>query len=487
MADPRVQHLLRRAGFGATPGEAAFASERGFASTLETLLDFARTPDDVDALIGQDGYSVVTPSAGMAEPFSPSTSINDARQRWLFRMVHSRRPLQEKMALFWHQHFATAYSKISGAVGGVTATQMVAAKRSEHPAGLWSQLELFRDYALPNFRDLLFEVARDPAMLYWLDGRLNTRTRPQENFAREVMELFTIGVGRFTESDVFAGARVFTGWNLQRIGEARDPQGFYQFFYNAAQHETNAKTFSFSIYPDGSKTIPARAASGGMQDGLDLLAALARHPETGRRLARKLWSFFVSELRAPDEAFVTRVANVYAQNDCHMWPVVRAVLSSPEFSASDSYYARFSWPVEFVARALKEVGSSGFPLNTALGPLSNMGQQLFEPPDVAGWERGTGWFTTAAMLARMNFAANVTSRQRTNIATDATGNGSTPEALLSFYLDRVSPAQFESQPYAALLDYLRRGGTWTGNATQLRVKAPGLLHLIVGSSEYQLI
>jgi uncharacterized protein (DUF1800 family) len=208
MADPRVQHLLRRAGFGATPGEAAAASERGFAATLDALIDFSRTPDDVDALIGKDGYTVVTPSAGMAEPFSPSTSINDARQRWLFRMVHSRRQLQEKMALFWHQHFATAYSKIASAVGGVAATQMVAAKKSEHPAGLWSQLELFRDYALPNFGDLLFEVARDPAMLYWLDGRLNTKARPQENFAREVMELFTIGVGRFTESDVYAGARV---------------------------------------------------------------------------------------------------------------------------------------------------------------------------------------------------------------------------------------------------------------------------------------
>ena len=148
-------------------------------------------------------------------------------------------------------------------------------------------------------------------MLFWLDGRLNTKARPQENFAREVMELFTIGVGQFTEGDVYAGARVFTGWNLQRIGDARDPLGFYQFFFNAAQHDTNAKTFSFPIYADGSRTIPARAESGGMQDGIDLLAALARHPATARRLARKLWSFFISEIRPPDEAFVARIANVY--------------------------------------------------------------------------------------------------------------------------------------------------------------------------------
>ena len=486
-SDPRIQHLLRRAGFGASAAEAAAFSQRGFSAAMDSLVNYHQSPDDVDGLIGQPGYATVTPSAGGTEPFSPASSINDARQRWLFRMVHTRRPLQEKMALFWHQHFATAYSKIANAVGGPAATQMMAAKRSEHPAGLWSQLELFRDYAIPNFRDLLIEVAKDPAMLYWLDGRLNTRARPQENFAREVMELFTIGVGQFTESDVYTGARVFTGWNLQRMGEPRDPLGFYQFFYNAAQHDMSAKTFSFAIYPDGSKTIPARAASGGMQDGLDLLAALARHPETARRLARGLWSFFISDIRPPDEAFVARIASVYSRGECHIGPVIRAVLSSQEFDARDSYFARYSWPVEFVVRALKEVGPAGFTLNSALGPLSNMGQQLFEPPNVAGWARGPAWFTTAAMLARMNFAATVTTRQRNDIAAAATGNGQTPEALLSFFLDRLSPAPFEQNAHASLVEYVRAGLTWEGSAPQLRVKAPGLVHLIVGSAEYQLV
>jgi uncharacterized protein (DUF1800 family) len=485
--DPRIQHLLRRAGFGATAAEAATYSERGYTATLESLVDYNRTPDDVDALIGQAGYAAVTPGAGGTEPFSPSTVINDARQRWLFRMVHARQPLKEKMALFWHQHFATAYSKLANAAGGVAATQMMAAKRSEHPAGLPGQIQLFRDYALPNFRDLLFEVARDPAMLFWLDGRFNTRARPQENFAREIMELFTIGVGQFTESDVYAGARVFTGWNLQRTGEARDPAGFYQFSFNAAQHDTNAKTFSFPIYTDGQKTIPPRASSAGMQDGVDLIAALARHPETARRLARRLWSFFVNEIQPPDEGFVNLIATVYQQSDCHMASVVRAVLSSHEFDSPGSYFARYSWPVEYAARVLKEVGAAGFTLNSALSPLANMGQQLFEPPDVAGWERGTAWFTTAAMLARMNFAATVTGRQRNDISAAAAGNGPTPEALLSFYLDRMTPAPFEPVAYASLLEYLRSGVTWTGSASQLRVKAPGLLHLIVGSSEYQLV
>ena len=370
-------------------------------------------------------------------------------------MVHTRRPLQEKMALFWHQHFATAYSKIANAVGGEGATQMMAAKRSEHPAGLWSQLELFRDYALPNFRDLLVEVAKDPAMLFWLDGRLNTKARPQENFAREVMELFTIGVGQFAESDVYAGARVFTGWNLQRIGEARDPLGFYQFFYNGAQHDTNAKTFSFPIYPDGSKTIPARAASAGMQDGVDLLAALARHPATGRRLAQKLWSFFISEIRAPDEAFVSRIAKVYTDSDCHMSPVVRAVLSSREFDARDSYFARLLVACRVRRSRAERSRPCGISAEQRARPALEHGAAALRAAGRGGMGAGPAWFTTAAMLARMNFAATLTSRQRNDIAAGAAGNGSTPEALLSFYLDRLSPAPFEQDAYASLLDYLR--------------------------------
>jgi uncharacterized protein (DUF1800 family) len=474
--DPRIQHLLRRAGFGTTAADAAMYGQRGVAATVEELIDFTRIPDLVDSM-----FATTEPSS------SPSTAINDARHRWLYRMVNSRRPLQEKMALFWHNHFATAYSKIAGRVGGPTATQMMAATPQEHPAGLRGQLELFRAYALPNFRDLLVEIARDPAMLIWLDGRANTKARPQENFAREIMELFTIGIGQFVEPDVYAGARVFTGWNLQRVGEAAEPNTYYQFVYNAGQHDTDAKEFSFAIYGNGSRTIPARAASGGMQDGLDLIAALARHPETARRLARRLWSFFVSEIQPPDAGFVGQIANVYLQSDGHMAPTVRAVLLSRGFNATSNYFARYSWPVEYVARALKEVGSAGFPLSSALSPLANMGQQLFEPPDVGGWSLGPSWFSTAAMLARMNFASTLIGRQRSDVARGASGNGPTPEALLSFYLDRLTPAPLEPGAYEALLAYLRSGGDWTGSDGQLRVKAPGLLHLIIGCSEYQLV
>jgi uncharacterized protein (DUF1800 family) len=481
--DPHIQHLLRRAGFGARAEEVENYSRRGLSAAVDELIDFERIPDDVDDRIGTPGH-VGTTSNG---PFSPSTVINDARQRWLFRMVHSRRPLQEKMALFWHNHFATAYSKIAGNLNAIDATRMMAAKPSEHPAQLRGQIELFRHFALGNFRDLLVEVAKDPAMIVWLDGRTNVRTQPQENFAREIMELFTMGVGNFTEADVYAGARVFTGWNLQRVGGALDTSGYYRFFYNAAQHDTAGKVFSFPIYTDGGKTIPARSAASGMQDGLDLIEALARHPETGSRLARKLWNFFISDVNAPEPFLINRLSMVYQQSGYNMAAVVRTLLFSREFGSPMNTYTRYSWPVEYVARALKEVGHAGFSLASALNPLSNMGQQLFEPPDVNGWDLGQSWFSTGAMLARMNFAAVLTSNQRFNIGREARGNGPTPEALLSFYLDRLTPAEYGRAAYDDLLEYLRTGAGWTGNDAQLAIKAPGLLHLIVGSSEYQIV
>src|SRR5205814_766095 len=215
---------------------------------------------------------------------------------------------------------------------------------------------MLSDNALGSFRDMLVNIAKDTAMLIWLDGRTNTRAKPQENFGREIMELFTMGVGHYTEDDVYAAARVFTGWNLQRPGSTTDGSQHYEFIYNASQHETAAKTFSFPIYPNGSKTIPARSAAEGMQDGLDLIDGLAANPNTGRYLAAKLFRFFVSEFRKPDAAFVDRISSVYQQSGYDMRAVVREIFLSPQFWDEASYFARYSWPVEFAVRALKDVG-----------------------------------------------------------------------------------------------------------------------------------
>src|SRR5687767_7674670 len=278
---PQIEHLLRRAGFGASPDDLRAVERMSPVSAAGYLLNFEQIPDDVDEKIGNAAYAGVTTRGGA---FAPNTNIEDARQRWLFRMVHSQRPLQEKMALFWHNHFATAYSKLAGTVGALQGTKMMALKAGELP-GPQGQIELFRQFALGSFRDLLIEVAKDPAMLVWLDGRTNTRQRPQENFGREIMELFTFGIGNYAEQDVYAAARVFTGWNLRLVGSRNDDaNAYYEFVFNANQHDTAEKQFTFPVYPNGSRLIRARAAADGMQDGIDFITALATHPETARRL-----------------------------------------------------------------------------------------------------------------------------------------------------------------------------------------------------------
>jgi uncharacterized protein (DUF1800 family) len=483
ISDRRIEHLLRRAGFGARPAELDTYGTMSIPQAVDTLLNFEQIADDVDGFIGKPGYVNTT----IRGQFLPQSNIVDARQRWLFRMVHSERPLQEKMTLFWHNHFATGYAKIAGAFGATEGARYLAAKASEDPGRVRGQIEMLRDNALGNFRDILIDIAKDTAMLVFLDGRTNTKAKPQENFGREIMVVFTVGVGNYTEADVYAAARVFSGWNLQRPGTAADGSQHYEFIYSAGQHETTAKTFSFPIYPDGNKTIAARPAADGLQDGVDLINALAGSPNTARYLATKLYRFFVSEFGAVNVTFVDRVASVYLQSRYDMRAVLREVLLAPEFWDESAYFARYAWPVEFVVRALKDIGWIGFSVNDALTPLANMGQILLEPPDVSGWDAGQTWFSTSAMLARMNFASSLATNQKFNLATAAKSAARTPEALLSFLTDALVGVPFDSSTMSELSNYLRATGAWTGSDVQLQAKAPGLVHLIAGSPEYQFV
>jgi uncharacterized protein (DUF1800 family) len=477
-----LQHVLRRMGFGASEAELEFYGRLPLVGVIGFLLTYDRAPGDVDAKINDPAYIGVTTRG----QFSPNTAVNDARQRWLFRMVHTQRPLQEKLALFWHNHFATAYSKIAGTFGAEHATKMMDGVAAEVAGGRRGQVQLFRDLALGGFDQLLVEVAKDPAMLVWLDGRLNVRARPQENFARELMELFTTGVGHYTEEDVYAAARVFTGWNLRLSGDRTNAlTSYYEYVYNAAQHDPTAKTFSFPVMPDGSRTIPARAAADGEQDGIDLIRALARRPETANRLARRFYAYFVSEFEAPSQGLVDGMREAYLNNGTSIRSMLVRLFTSSEFLADSTEFARYAWPAEFVVRAIKETGWNGLSVDAAMTPLVNMGQQLYEPPDVNGWALGPEWFSTASMLSRMNFAAALMANQRINLQRASADHRGSPEALLDYHLTRYTHAPYADQTRAAMLDYLRQGGAWTGSDAQLANKASGLGRLIVGSAEYQ--
>ncbi|MEO7192177.1 MAG: DUF1800 domain-containing protein [Vicinamibacterales bacterium] len=484
---PEVEHLYRRAGFGLSAADRQQLDDgQGYRNLVDGLLVFDPSATDVDGLIGTPGHVGITTSG----PFSPNVNIAHARQRWLFRMVHSPAPLQEKMALVWHQHFATAYSKINGTYGGADGTRLMAGKASEDPVGQQGQIETLRGLGLGRFEDLLIAMARDPAMLIWLDGRTNVKAVPQENFGRELMELFTFGVDHYVETDVYAAARAFTGWNLRIVGTTGLGTAAYSFTYNASQHDVASKDFSFPLYSRGTSNayrIPARSGAAGVQDGLDLIHALAFHPETARRLAGRFWTWFVSETEAPHDRFVQSIAKVYLDNGTSIRAVMRAVLTSPEFQDARQYYQRYAWPAEFVVRSLKEVGYLGFSVNDALTPMLNMGQQLLEPPDVNGWELGPPWFSTGGMLARMNFASQLATNQRGALRDAARPFNSAPEQLIEFAIGKLSLPPLDTDVSNTLLTYIRAGGAWTGSDTQLLAKSPGVIHLLAGSGEYQFV
>ncbi len=484
--DRLLGHLLRRAGFGASAAELATFGALSYSQAVDRLVDYDAIPDTVDARIGQAGYVGITTRNNA---FSPNTVIDDARQRWLFRMVHSDRPLQEKMTLFWHNYFATGESKVAAALGTpANGVRLMAAKASEDPVGQRGQVELFRDNALGNVRDLLVAVAQDPAMLIWLDGITNTKAQPQENFGRELMELFSRGVGYYTEDDVYAAARVFTGWNLNRPADPSSASAAYSFVFNANQHETAAKTFSFPIYPDGTKTIASRAASAGLQDGLDLITALASHPETARRLVTKLYTYFISETRTPDANVINDLASLYLSSGTAIKPVIRRILNSAAFQDDANIFTRYSWPVEYVVRAIKETGWVGYSVGSTLTSLISMGMDLYEPPNVAGWVLGQSWFSSGSMLTRMNFASALTANQKFNLATAAAGARSSAQALVDYMLSRFTPSDVNSQIVADLATYANAGiTTWSGSDAQMQTKSPALAHLILGSPEYQFV
>jgi len=470
-------------GFGASPTELAAWANIPIDTVIDRHLNFESQSTDHDAKIGLPEYVGITTQSG--QPFSPNTLINDARQRWLFRMVHSLRPLEEKMALFWHHHFATAYSKLAGAVGQERATRLMDNDPNSLAGSERGQIQKLRQLGTGSFATLLAEMAKDPAMIYWLDSQLNTRTRPQENFGREIMELFSMGIGNYTEADVYAAARVFTGYNWQIMGDRTvAAASWYAFQYRPNDHDTAAKTFTFAIYPDGGRTIPARSSAQGEQDALDLILALVRHPATGRRLATRLYKFFVNETAEPSEALVSAMANAYQSGNYNIKTMLRTLFQSSQFRDPANFYQRYSWPSEFVVRAIKETGWTGFSVSNALTPMSNMGQQLYEPPDVNGWDTGPGWISTSSMLSRMNFASTLAGNQRFNLARDAQPHRATPERVRDYLLARFRTMNFSAAQLTAMTDYLR-STNWTGTDAQLQQRVPGLSRLIVGSGEYQ--
>jgi uncharacterized protein (DUF1800 family) len=282
---------------------------------------------------------------------------------WANRMLTSNAPLQEKMALFWHGHFANNEDKV------------------RDYRKLLNQLELFQAKGLGNFRDLTVAVAQDPAMLSFLDAGKNVKGAPNENFAREIMELFTMGVGNYTEKDVREAARAFTGWNYLDL----------KFVVNADQHDA------------GQKTILGRT---GNFDGVQIIDIIMQQPVTANFMAGKLYRYFVRE--DLDPALQAKLGDILRRNKYEIAPFLEAVFLSKDFYSDASVGTRIQGPVELAISTYKKLGLKSVPgvpdFNAATGAL---GQRLHAPPTVAGWAQGRNWITPGLLLERGNFARDV--------------------------------------------------------------------------------
>jgi uncharacterized protein (DUF1800 family) len=379
-------HLLRRAGFGGNAWQVAQLTSRSMHAAVDSLVNFPSTANLPGPPALFDARTVLQQTFGTDTP-APSAlrNLDDMQRRdlftqirkgdvrsivemqrwWLNRMLTTPAPLQEKMALYFHGHFTTA------AVQKGVSAQMI-----------YAQNQLFRDNALGNLRELTWQVSIDPAMLIYLDNGLNNARHPNENYARELMELFTLGVDHYTENDVRESARAWTGYVVQRFtGEVR---------FIPRRHDGASKTF---------------LGQTGNFSGRDIVNIIYQQPACAEFWANNLLNFFV--YNNPEPQLVEAVAALIRKNDYNLRPVMSTLLRSNVFYSARAYRALVKSPVEFVIGTYNALGMTQI---NAVAPraLQQMGQVLFYPPNVAGWPGGENWLTSQTMIARQNFVAALT-------------------------------------------------------------------------------
>ena len=437
LEDPRMRmgHLLRRAGFGANEEEMDRFLAMGEEATVEYLIEYEAADDS----------ALEKRLSGLGLDLEKLRDL----QRWsLLRMIYTQRPLQEKMVLFWHGLLTSAFKKVG-----------------KGPYML-NQDQLFRRQALGEYDVLLKAISRDSAMLIWLDSRVNNKKAPNENFARELMELFSMGIGPYTEADVRESARAFTGWGLKKK----------DFIFRENQHDYGTKTFL--------------GRTGGYS-GDDIVDIIMEHPATAQFVCRKLFTFFVHD--DPEAATLTSLARTFNDTRYSVKAVMRQILTSPDFYSSKAYRAKIKSPAEFVAGTVRVLGieTDGRPLNAL---TDRMGQILFSPFDVSGWPGGAAWINSSTLLQRLNFANKIaTARSRSfkfaplQVAQDHGFN--TAAAALNHFILLLLDGQAPSQDRQILLDYAQGldGLSGSGNpSATVDEKLRSLVYLVMSSPDFQL-
>lgn len=410
-----ASHLFRRAGFGARPAELELALERGFEATLAEIL--TRESD-----------------GERAERLGPLLSAGEPdylRGWWIDLCVRSPAQLVERMTLLWHNHFATSYAKVRDV-------------RLMH-----AQNELFRTHGLGDFRVLLRAVLRDPAMLVWLDGDANRAGRPNENLAREVLELFALGLGHYGEEDVRELARALTGLGV----DGR------RFVWRGAQHDGDVKR------------ILGRSGTFGCDGALEALFA---HPACAEHVARRMLSEFVAP--APAAAEVAATATRLRELDWHVGRTVEAILRSRLFFAPPARRARIAGPVELVCSTVRALDLEMAPAQLAAA-AGDMGQRLFEPPSVKGWNGGRGWINAATWLARTSWTAELVAARPAPLLRSLDGP---PETLVERVVARLLPEGVGAEALAVLRDAA------AAHAASEAERARAVALLVLSSPDYHL-
>ncbi len=457
-----IAHLARRAGFGATRAELEALSAKGYEAIVDDLLHPEYFPD-VEEDVLKRYYLELT----------YQDSLPAQTGHWMYRMINTVRPLEEKIALFWHQVLAAGWYK------------------GEHTPTMVAHIDMFRRVGLTNVRTVLLEVAKDPAMNYWLDNCENHSAQPNENWGRELLELFSMGVGNYTEADIKSAARAFTGWTFTQPIPLY-PYGHYasEFQFVADDHDYGEKTF---------------LGETGCFDGEDIIDIIVKQPAAARFIARHMYNFFVAdeppvsawELEPPkDPDAIDALTKAYFDTDGDIRAILKTLFNSEFFKGARA--KKVKSPVELVAGTIKLIGTHRFP-EQGLPQLSAtagvMGQQLMNPPTVEGWHTGKEWIDGGTLNERVNFAVNAFSDATKPGIQDiierlrSSHDSLSPDELVDRCLDLIGPMEVGGDTRDGLLRYASAGGELRFDAEeseeQAATRVSRLLQLIVASRDYQ--
>ena len=453
-----IAHLLRRAGFGEPYERIEALAGRDYESVVEELLHPERQAPFEEDL----AYRL---SQGFREHANPYATHG----YWLYRMINTKRPLEEKITLFWHGIHCVADSKV------------------DNPWRVWLTLEMFRQYGLGSFRDLLVQLGRAPDMIFFLDNNMSHRGAINENWGRELLELFSMGVGNYTEDDIKQAARAFTGWTNAPAFPIF-PYSFvpFQFSYDYTDHDEDEKSF---------------LGQRGPFNGEDVIDIICKQPATARFVARHLYNFFVADEpsvpewphKAPRDAeAIDTLVKAYFDSNYDIRSMLRVLFNSGFFK--NARFAKVKSPAEVVAGAIRITKDYPLPRPDFAEVYTNclaMGQFLINPPTVEGWHTGQEWIDSGTLVERVNFVVSQLrdpNKQGTREIVErlkAKGETMTPESFVDHCVDQMGVLKLNGESKKVLVEHAKRGGAIRTHSGDFTSRALGMLQLIGSTKEYQ--